>query len=846
MQQQIINNFSGGVIDHSFNGRFDSPFYTNGFELCQNFYSTIKGNIQYRYGFIHEDILVSSGTTYLAPFWFNTEQSYLLTFYQGKMTPYSYDEKGKFGPVVDEGGNKIVVETGFSADASFRNASNYAQQNDGMYFVGKDIYPTLMKRTSASTFSFERASFEGLDYTENNFPTNCLFHDSRLWLGGFQKEPTTVKGSESAAYNNFTLKTENIVASDPISFTLTEISDPVLWMCGGRTSLHIGCREGIILMNGGSYNQPVTSTSVNAPLVCHEGASGIKPVIKDGLLFYVSADRRRLYCFQYDLMTDRFIPRNMNELSQTVTRDKIVDIVYKEDNNQLIYALLENGQLLAFLYDKNSGVIGWFPLQTQGMIKSICTVPRPDGKDDLFISVMRNDTCYLERLSDEVEFIDRYSQSAFLENEDNYKRYVTEQLKSAVCLDNASTYSKESQISYENLSAVPALYKDPLKKNALYCYVPFGELIDYTASYYFENEIPEAGDPVYLYNEGNPTPSDYIAETIDAHEDVFWIVSKTDATNKIRLKRFIKGDIYFSKTTYYELSTSYLNFSQSDVGHRIVFKTQTGREWGAFEILEYEGPHTIIAKLISNGMNPYIGSIYGWSLKYDIGSRVDVYYTESLFPKKGDIVYDEKGYRIEGCYVKEVNTSEGFLHISFKEDPFKEIHLTRYPTADTKPSYKAFYITFNAINRLERHKKRMLDVVIDGGYAGKYYVTESGEIHLKREVTVCHAGLAYEGILKTFNIGNGTGQYAVKNIVSFVVRFAHSCGCLIGTALNKLQKVQLFQKHDFYNLPPAPMDEDIEVRYNDTGSRRKEIFLVQKEPLPVTLTAIKIDINYNT
>lgn len=51
MAELVINNFTRGQLDHDLNGRFDLPFYFNGFEIVRNFISNYKGNVKYRPGF---------------------------------------------------------------------------------------------------------------------------------------------------------------------------------------------------------------------------------------------------------------------------------------------------------------------------------------------------------------------------------------------------------------------------------------------------------------------------------------------------------------------------------------------------------------------------------------------------------------------------------------------------------------------------------------------------------------------------------------------------------------------------------------------------------------------------
>lgn len=99
MAQLVINNFTRGKLDHDLNGRFDLPFYFNGFEVCRNLISNYKGNIKFRTGFKYEAQPFNNTEPVLKEFRFNTEQSYLLEFTENKLRFYTYDANGNFGLV---------------------------------------------------------------------------------------------------------------------------------------------------------------------------------------------------------------------------------------------------------------------------------------------------------------------------------------------------------------------------------------------------------------------------------------------------------------------------------------------------------------------------------------------------------------------------------------------------------------------------------------------------------------------------------------------------------------------------------------------------------------------------
>ena len=109
-------------------------------------------------------------------------------------------------------------------------------------------------------------------------------------------------------------------------------------------------------------------------------------------------------------------------------------------------------------------------------------------------------------------------------------------------------------------------------------------------------------------------------------------------------------------------------------------------------------------------------------------------------------------------------------------------------------------------------------------------------------------GLPYMGLLKTFTIGSIVNavnlQTHKKRISEFVLRFVNSGGVNIGTDLYDLQAVQYFNPTGFLDLPPLPMDGDERRQVSDTHDSSKCIFVTQTLPLPVNLTMIQYNIDF--
>ena len=440
---QVFNNFIRGQLDHDLNGRFDLPIYFNGFEYSRNFYVNYKGNLKNRTGF---EYVADAADCVVQEFRFSKDQTYLMLFTDNNCDFYSYDQYGSFGYVTS-----LVTEMTLTQ----AKTAKFAQNGDVVYITHAGSTPRIITRTGATTFTWSTPTTTGINFTTMGNPRACCFYQKRLWFGGFTLKPTTIVGSESGVYTQFTITTQNIKDSDPVSITLSDITDPINWMCGGKKNLNVGNAEGISLVNGGSI-EVITPTLIFATLANTERANSVDPVLKDGLLFYSSLDSRKMYYFQYDLMTESFVSTECTLVSKDATVGRIKRIVYKRDDDDLMYVLMEDGTMAAVVFNQSENINGWFPIHTNGTILDVETITRPDGKDDMYIIVRRGAAVYLERMTDAVEFT-RFLDTDF-ENDltkEKYNRLIAEQLKKCNYLDCSSIFSqlKTSTLTYTPTSS---------------------------------------------------------------------------------------------------------------------------------------------------------------------------------------------------------------------------------------------------------------------------------------------------------------------------------------------------------------------------------------------------------
>lgn len=286
-----------------------------------------------------------------------------------------------------------------------------------------------------------------------DYPKTCLFYKNKLYFANTPLKPTTVWGSKTAAYQVHTIP----ATPDDLSALVVSIADiaqEIEWLYAGENSLIAGAGDGIVAINGGGVSTPITAESIEANITTAEPCSELEPIGKDGLIFYSSTTGRTLNYFRYDTLTESFTSRDANIFSYDITSGVIAKIRHVHDRDNLIWALLENGDLLTLNFYEQENILGWHAHNTEGTFEDIVQITNNEGTEELFCLASRNGSYFIERLSKPVEFANREDFYTGDESADYeaYRRYIAEQLKSCIYLDNATVASdlKSNSITYDS------------------------------------------------------------------------------------------------------------------------------------------------------------------------------------------------------------------------------------------------------------------------------------------------------------------------------------------------------------------------------------------------------------
>lgn len=423
-----FNNFSRGKLDHDLNGRYDLPIYTSGSDVFENFFSNFKGNAIFRSGF--ENIVKFQDCRFIV-FKFNKEQTYLALFYANEIKFLSYDGSGNLG-FVQSGGSDLVVSSPYSLAEC--KELDFDQNADVMYIVHPSHAPRKLTRVSATSFTLSTFTRTADPFTgAGDYPSCVSFYKGGLYYGATDNEITTVWRSKIGLYDDMTVGTND---DDGLKFSVSDLTERILWLEKGNNSLIGGSNEAIIAINGGTTSDTITPTTVTASITNTDGASETKPIRKDNLLFYINSQQRKVSYFSYDLLTESFKSQDANVVSYEITEDRIEKLAHKRDHNDLIFTIC-NGDLLSLNFNESERIIGWHEHTSQADFRDIAVITNNEGDYQLFSLMEYDGNFYICRLAEEVNY--KLPHEFFTNDEDSdreaFHRYTAELLKQENHLD---------------------------------------------------------------------------------------------------------------------------------------------------------------------------------------------------------------------------------------------------------------------------------------------------------------------------------------------------------------------------------------------------------------------------
>lgn len=230
----------------------------------------------------------------------------------------------------------------------------------------------------------------------NGWPRCVALYQSRLVLGGTDRQPSTVWFSKTGEYTNFKLGVND---NDGMTWDLggTEY-DQLLWLAPYRT-LIAHCTNNEFSFYGRN-DGALTPTGTRLSPLSAFGASTVKPVKIDNEDIFVDASGQRIRSvssLSYD--GSEISGDELSILGRDLIAADVVRMAYMQAPYQQLFALTDDGQLAVLTFDRGQQVFGWHRYDVGGLVVDVVAA----SKTSLWLIVARTingvTSHYLERLN---------------------------------------------------------------------------------------------------------------------------------------------------------------------------------------------------------------------------------------------------------------------------------------------------------------------------------------------------------------------------------------------------------------------------------------------------------------
>lgn len=236
----------------------------------------------------------------------------------------------------------------------------------------------------ASTTFYEQ-SFS----SSNGYPSAIGIHNLRLWLGGTAKEPNKVRASCVDDLFNFAVGDKD---SDGMDVTLNSSeSNAVRWIASFRQGVVVGTDgEEWTIQGAGDGSEVLKPTNIQAIQRNRSGSKSIGAVQTRDSLLWASLTGRKVFEFAYVFSTDDYKSPDMTLRAEHISTSGIVDMVFQNEPDPVLWCVLANGTLLGFSYNRESQIAAWFRRTTSGgEFEAVATVRGENDADCVWTVVKR-------------------------------------------------------------------------------------------------------------------------------------------------------------------------------------------------------------------------------------------------------------------------------------------------------------------------------------------------------------------------------------------------------------------------------------------------------------------------
>ena len=202
-----------------------------------------------------------------------------------------------------------------------------------------------------------------------------------------------------------------------------------------------------------STGEVITPIDITVRRQTTDGSAQLQPVRIGNVVLFVERSKRRINEFGFAFETNGFNTFDVTRLARHITFGGIIEMAFADEAESVVYAVRDDGQLLAMTYKRNEDIVGWSRQILGGsfdggdaIVESVAVIPGDNGsgqtqdstdRDEVWVMVKRTINGATKRY---IEFFERDFETGHAQ-EDAY--YVD----SLITLDSPETITGATKAS---------------------------------------------------------------------------------------------------------------------------------------------------------------------------------------------------------------------------------------------------------------------------------------------------------------------------------------------------------------------------------------------------------------
>jgi hypothetical protein len=331
-----------------------------------------------------------------------------------------------------------TVGTGRTMTAS---TSIFVSTDVGRLVRFRDGYGEITGYTSGTVVEVEvlkdmGSSSSSVDWSLGAFSdttghASCVtFFEQRLVFAATLNNPQTIYFSKSGDYENMDANIGGTVADDDaIVYTIASNQVNAIRFLSPTRTLIIGTAGGEFAVYGGGDNDAITPTNIIIKKQSNYGGANVDAVPVGNATLFLQRAKRKIRDLAYNFDVDGYVAPDLTILAEHITKGGITQMAYQEEPLSIVYAVREDGELVAVTYQRDQQVVAWHRHIFGGsfgsgnaVCESVAVIPTDLDEYEVYVIVKRTINGATKRY---VEVINTFD---FTETDNTSFNYLDSQL----------------------------------------------------------------------------------------------------------------------------------------------------------------------------------------------------------------------------------------------------------------------------------------------------------------------------------------------------------------------------------------------------------------------------------